>query len=308
MKVFRTSYKDAIEPAEENMRKMNEKIQKIFFRTKPLLYVLSKTVLPHQRIIGDWVIRETYELLDDSTLPKGTVSYSIWIETDVSSPKEIQAKKDTGFKIADDLNRVWTYVRGQPINAARLGLVFCDAPAAWTTNIKEVEKKLDAEISGMTGNIIIQPGHCLMYVTELPLSKALDVYESYKTAPDFIRALIELHYSALTSKRSEDRLIFFAKALEMVRGLYPGKSNQQIQDSLPVNITSNLQQSLHWLFGIANNRFDVRHVVQQKGTPPVLHPRISMQEHQSFEHDADLIIRTVICRQLGHEPFLVKYG
>jgi hypothetical protein len=280
---------------------------KIFFRTKPLLYVLSETVSPHQRIIGDWVIRETYEPLDDRTLPKGTVSYSVWIETEVSSPKEIWAKEDTGFKIADDLNRVWTYVCGQPINAALLGLVARDAPAAWTTNNKEVEKKLNAEISGMTCNGIIIRTRYRMYVMELPLSKVLDVYESYKTAPDFIRALIELHYSALTSNRLEDRLIFFAKALEMVRGLYPGKSDQQIQGSLPVNITSNLQQSLHWLFGIANNRFDVRHVVQQKGTPPVLHPRISMQEHQSFEHDADSIIRTVVCQQLGYEPFLVKH-
>lgn len=279
---------------------------KIFFRTKPLLYVLSETVSPHQYIIGDWVIRETYEPLDDRKLPKGTVSYSIWIETEVSSPEEIWAKKDIGFKIADDLNRVWTYVCGQPINAARLGLVVCDAPDAWTTNNKEVENKLHAEISGITGNIIFQTRY-YMYVMELPLSKALDVYESYKTASDLVHALIELHYSALTSKRSEARLIFFAKALEMVHKLLPGKRNQQKQDSLPVNITSNLHKSLPWLFEMSNERVDTRHVVQRTPTP-TLHKQMSVQERQSFEDDADLIIRTVVCQQLGYEPFLVKYG
>ena len=240
-------------------------------------------------------------------MPDGTVSYSIWIETEVSSPEEIWAKRSTAFELADDLNRVWTYVCGQPINAARFGLVACHAPAAWTTNAEEVEKDLQAAISGLTyKEISIQTRHWT-YFPELPLAKALDVRESYETASDFVRTLIELHYSALTSKRLEARLIFFAKALEIVRALLPGRKDQQKQKSLPVNITSELHESLHWLFGMANTRSDVRHIVQEV-TGPTLHPRMSAQEFRSFEHDADLVIRTAVCMQLGHEPFLVKGG
>ncbi|MBA7704942.1 hypothetical protein ES703_113765 [subsurface metagenome] len=240
-------------------------------------------------------------------MPDGTVSYSIWIETGVSSPEEIWAKKGTAFELADDLNRIWTYVCGQPINAARLGLVAYHAPAAWTTNAEEVEKDLPAAISGLTyKEISIQTRHWT-YCPELPLAKALDVRESYETASDFVRTLIELHYSALTSKRSEARLIFFAKALEIVRALLPGRKDQQKQKSLPAKITSDLHESLHWLFGMANTRSDVRHVVQRV-TGPTLHPRMSAQEFRSFEHDADLVIRTAVCMQLGNEPFLVKHG
>ena len=282
--------------------------RKVFFRSKPLLYVVASSPSPHQRSVGDWIIRESYEPLDDRTLPDGTVSYSIWIETEVSSPEEIWAKRSTAFELADDLNRVWTYVCGQPINVARFGLVACHAPAAWTTNAEEIEKDLQAAISGLTyKEISIQTRHWT-YCPELPLVKALDVRESYETAPDLVRALIELHYSALTSERSEARLFFFAKALEVVRKLLPGKNDPQKQNLLPVNITSDLHESLRWLFEMANRRSDVRHVVQGKVAPPTLHPRMSPQEFRSFEHDADLVIRTTVCKALGHKPFLVERG
>jgi len=282
--------------------------RKVFFKSKTQLYVVASNPSPHQRTIGDWIIRESYEPLDDRTLPDGTVSYSIWIETEVSSPEEICAKRSTAFELADDLNRVWIYVCGQPINVARFGLVACYAPAAWTTNAEEIEKDLQAAISGLTyKEISIQTRHWT-YCPELPLAKALDVRESYETASDLVRTLIELHYLALTSEVSQARLFFFAKALEIVRELLSGRKDQQKQKWLPVNITSDLHESLHWLFGMANERSDVRHVVQRKVTPPALQPRMSAQEFRSFEHDADLVIRTVVCKKLGHEPFPVKRG
>lgn len=281
--------------------------RKVFFKSKPQLYVLASTGSPHQRTVGDWIVRESYEPLDDRTLPDDTVSYSIWIETEVSSPEEIWAKRSKGFELAYDLNRVWTYVCGQPINVARLGLVAYHAPAAWTTNAEEVEKDLQAAISGLTyKEISIQTRHWT-YCPELPLAKALDVRESYETASDFVRTLIELHYLSLTSVKSEARFFFFAKALEIVRALLPSRTNRQKQKLLPVNIASDLHKSLHWLFDMANTRSNVRHVVQ-KGAITTLLPQMSVQEGRSFQHDADLVIRTVVCMQLGHEPFLVIHG
>jgi len=276
--------------------------QKIFFKSKPQIYVLTANCSPHQCIIGDWSIRESYELLHDRTLPDNTVSYSIWIETEVSSYKEIWTKRDSAFELADDLNRVWTYVCGQPINAARLGLVICHAPTAWTTNVEEVEWNLQA--GGLTGKVSIRTRHWA-YCQELPLRKVLDILKKYKTAPDIVRELIEIHYLALTSTLPEARLYFFAKGLEIVRKLLPGKDDQEKQKSLPVDIASDLQQSLHWLFDMANNRSDTRHVILKKVTPPKLLPRMSAQERESFEHDADLFIRTAVCMKLGQEPFVV---
>jgi len=277
--------------------------RKIFFKSKPQLFVLASADSTHQRSIGDWIVRESYEPIDDSTLPNGIVSYSILIETEVSSHEEIWSKQKTAFELADDLNRVWTYVCGQPINAARFGLFAYNAPPAWKTNSEEVEEFLQTASSGLKGKLSIQTRQWI-YCPELPLKKALDLRQDYKIAPDLIRTLIELHYSALISVRRESRLFLFANALEIVRALLPGRADKQKQNSLPDNIKNNLHESLHWLFYMANNRSDVRHVVK-KGT---LHPRMSSKEHNSFEHDADLFIRTVVCKELGYESFLVIHG
>jgi hypothetical protein len=278
----------------------------VFFKSKPHVYVFASMSAGHQRTVGDWVVRESWHRINDSTLPDGSVEYSVIIETDVSTPDEIWAKQNAAYELADDLNRVWTYACGQPLNVARLGLVEMNAPPAWTTNATEVEEKLHAAISGLTGHVSIQTRYWTYY-SELPLAKALDVWESYRTASDVIRTLIELHYSALTSERSEARFFFFAKALELVQAILPGRRNEQKQTSLPTDITNELDQSLHWLFDMANHRSDVRHVVQDK-MGPTIHPQMSAHESRSFEHDADLLTRTVVCMKLGHEPFTIKRG
>lgn len=204
------------------------------------------------------------------------------------------------------MNRVWTYACGRPLNAARLCLVERNAPSGWTTNAKDVEAQFHAANGGVGGQVSIQTRHWT-YCRELPLAQALDVRETYRSTSDVIRTLIELHYSALTAVRKEARLFFFAKALEIAQAVLRGRTRQQKQGSLPPEIRDDLDQSLNWLFRMANTRCDVRHVVQER-TPPTLHPRMSPQELQSFRHDADLVIRTVVCMNLGHEPFLMKEG
>jgi hypothetical protein len=241
----------------------------IFLKSKPHVYTIASIDDPHQRTLGDWIIRETWSEIDDSTLPDRSVQYSVVIETDVSTPEEIWAKRDAAYELADDLNRIWIYVCGEPLNAPRLGLVEMNAPPAWTTNAKEVEEELHASISRITCDLSIQTRYHT-YCPELPLAKALEVWESYRTGSDVIRTLIELHYSALTSERSQARYFFFAKALEIVQALLPGQRNEQKQNLLPADITNDLDQSLHWLFSMANNRSDVRHVFRIRTSPRLI--------------------------------------
>ena len=47
---------------------------------------------------------------------------------------------------------------------------------------------------------------------------------------------------------------------------------------------------------IANNRYNVRHVLK-KSRVPALNPAITDQESDDFEHDADLLIRSFICSE-----------
>lgn len=277
----------------------------IVFKSTPQVYVFQSSRDAHTRKVGNWVVRESFERSTELRSPNGSVNYSVVIETDVSTPEEIRARRSYAYELADDLNRVWTYVCGEPLNAARLSLVEMDAPPGWITNAPKMEKELQAIISGVTGQLSIVNRH-QTYCTDLPLSKALDLLDSYRTSSHAIRTLVELHYSALISERSEARCFFYAKALEVVRAILHGRTDKQKQKSLPVDITNELHKSLHWLFDMANNRSDARHVVQDNNGPTI-HPRMSAQEIRAFEHDADLVNRTVICMELGQEPFLVRH-
>ena len=192
---------------------VRKKPRKLFFRSRPQLYVIPGACAPHQRVIGDWTARESFEPVDDRTLPDGVISYSIWIETPVSCVEEIWEKRSAGYKLADVLNRVWTYACGRPINAAYLALVACDAPPAWSTNAAELEHTLRVEHAQLTAKISVEPRHWMSGPC-LPLARALDMREAYLSASPLVTTLIKLHYLALTDEGKEPRLFLLAKALE----------------------------------------------------------------------------------------------
>jgi len=56
----------------------------IFFNSEPQLLVPRSVGTPHESTIDCWSVREVGEPVTDSTLPHGTVSYSIRIEAHVS--------------------------------------------------------------------------------------------------------------------------------------------------------------------------------------------------------------------------------
>jgi hypothetical protein len=58
------------------------------------------------------------------------------------------------------------------------------------------------------------------------------------------------------------------------------------------------------LYGISNTRLETRHAI---ATPAQLqlHPQLTQDERIDFVHDADLVVRTTVCLQLGLEPFVV---
>ncbi len=109
----------------------------------------------------------------------------------------------------------------------------------------------------------------------LPLATAMHAREAYKRAEDMVKALVDIHYGALKLRRSEGKLFALANALELVRAVLPGRSDSAKQQSLRPEVTANLRQSLHWLFNIANNRFNVRHVLTKAAGKSALHPRLN---------------------------------
>ena len=89
--------------------------------------------------------------------------------------------------------------------------------------------------------------------------------------------------------------ILYAKALDLALDLLPGHMHSQKAAALPVNVRSELHQSLAWLGKMSNTRLETRHVASNGK----LLPRLSHTEGADFMHDADLVIRGVVENELG---------
>jgi hypothetical protein len=222
--------------------------------------------------------------------------------------------------LTDELDRVWTYAAGYPLKAMlHPTLQLIEGPERWHTNYKDVDRAIEHARSHsrfvIEGDWSIEPRQWIQ-MPVWPLKRALNILEQYRSTGIATHFLIELHYQSLTSRDTNSQLLFLVKTPELVESLLPGpkqkSDKKQIralkQKQLPDEITRELehgQDTLHWLFDIANNRRETRHIGHNPETASLL-PEITTAERRSFFHDADLLIRGVVARQLGHEPMIVK--
>ena len=135
------------------------------------------------------------------------------------------------------------------------------------------------------------------WLPNLPLVTVLRGRSKYLYASDPIHSLIEHHYDAQTASDSHSRLFSLAKGLEIVRAVLPGNSDLEKQSALDPELANSLKLGLHELFNIANNRREVRHIIRNPQSKE-LHPKITSQESDAFRHDADVITRSVVAKEL----------
>jgi hypothetical protein len=86
--------------------------------------------------------------------------------------------------------------------------------------------------------------------------------------------------------------------MELVQAMLPGNTDSKKENKLPDEIKSRLKTSLHQIMGLANIRYEIRHIVKDKKNC-TLHERLSNSEINAYKHDADLFIRFVACQELG---------
>lgn len=129
------------------------------------------------------------------------------------------------------------------------------------------------------------------------MRKALTARKSYLTASETLKALVDLHYFAHKVGDSYSSFFFLSKALELVRALIPGKTDDLKDKNLPEDVRSGLETSLHHIIGLANTRYEIRHIIKDKKNIS-LHEKMNNSEINSFKHDADLIIRSVVCTNM----------
>ena len=228
--------------------------------------------------------------------------YGLRIETLVSTEEEARERHAEALKLADDLNTVWAYVAGVPLSSHRVVLEFPKSPRGWRSNLETLEKSLPTAARMRITGVKFGAGRYLMPLPYWPLQDALAAVLAYRSANDTVRVLIGLHHGAMNQVGSESGLFLFAKALELARVMLPGQNDTQRQSALSTDVRHGLRQSLHWLYGIANGRLEIRHVVNGKG----LLPKLTPTERNDFMKDADLVIRGVTQRELGIRIVIVR--
>ena len=229
--------------------------------------------------------------------------YGLRMESQVTTKEEARHCHSEALRLASDLNAVWAYIAGVPLFPKRLVLQVVDSPNGWRTNFKKLESALPTA-ARFHGEVRISEGSYSLELPFMPLQRALAAVQAYHVASENVRVLMGLHFEALDQPGTQSGLFLLAKALELARGMLPGRDNKQRQAALPPDVRAELRQSLHWLYGIANHRLEIRHVIDKKNRS--LLPRLSAEERKDFVHDADIVIRGVIERELGIEAALVR--
>lgn len=264
---------------------------------KPRIYVLPEDGRPYDGQVDGFRVYETVEPCDDSGAPEDAVSYRIVAEKEVSSRDEALSVGGVVFDLAADLDRLWIYVTGEPLFYLRTSLEIVDAPDHWESNYNEVHDALYRE----------EPGPTLLGETKIsqtswrgfpyyPLEKALRLRPALENADDRLSHLVTLHHEALTTRGVHARLLMFAKAIELVDAMIDGARADK-EDYLPKATGEDLRRRFKWLWKIANGRIDTRHVVARETGE--LHPELTTEDREDFLHDADLVIRDVVCTRLG---------
>ena len=233
--------------------------------------------------------------------------YGLRMEASPQNREEAEKWHLEAIALARDLNKMRTYVAGVTLFPRYSALRILSGPDGWKTNYENVRAGLPAK--GMTYSAIqFSGGGYSLSLPFMPLGPALSAVQQYHQTNDTIRTLIDLHLEAIEQRGTQSGLFLFAKALELVRYILPGRDDAKRQAALPPESRNLLKQPLHWLFGIANERFEIRHIVTRQKQNPGLLPRLTQSERQDFLHDSDLVIRGVIQLELGINVAVAHQG
>jgi len=258
--------------------------------SKALLLKLREPDQTHRNRFGEVEIWDSAaDLADD----EGLIEYRIHLGIRVATREEVISRRYEVWRIAKELDRLWTYVTGSAINAISWKLAPVGPPEGWTSNHQEVSQKLPGQgepelIVGRRREWTVGPHY--------PLRTAVEALHAYRAATEPVRTLVELDYNAQRVWHGSGNFLFLAKGLELARAM-SGLTHQQFVADCDSELDGYLRRSAAWLFGIANTRLETRHVVQSPADLE-LHPRMSDDERRDYKHDASLVLRLVVSEAL----------
>jgi hypothetical protein len=159
------------------------------------------------------------------------------------------------------------------------------------------------------GDLVIgslQGGHVHWRTSSrFPLQTLVAGVAGYRSSDELTRAIIDFHFEGTMSETLNGPEFLFAKALDIVREILPGKTDEQKENSLPADLRETLTHSLHWLFEVANTRRDTRHPITKR--PLSLHPAMTGAEKLAYLRNTDAVLRGVVCHRLSIPYVDVRY-
>lgn len=263
--------------------------QTVWFETKPRPFAAPQGLPCHRGQVGSLFVSEHHDAACEAP-------YRIRFEAEVDSLEGLWKIRDEAFGLASDLDLIWSYVAGVPLFPTIRTVSLAPGPHGWTTNSDQAQAALSIGRAHLANQQIVS--RYLVTLPYLPLNASLKAVSSLRAADDVTRFLIELHVASLKDLTGSGAMVFLSKALEVVRAILPGDSDDQRERGLPQEVQAMMRRRLHWLYGIANQRVEVRHVIRDPSRLE-FHPRLTHEEKRDYQSDGDIVVRAIICQRLG---------
>jgi hypothetical protein len=281
------------------------------YKSDPKIYDIQSDGNHYHEFINDLSISEHFLANEKyKHISPALGDYYLTIETEVDETSELQSKYFAIKEFISELDRSWMYTCGHPLVKKVLTFTgpYVDFPdgniRGWESNFRDAERELNKGKAHVVASFVNYSHSAFSY---WPLQKALSTRKSYLAASKPIAALVDLHFFAHKVEDSYSSFLFLAKAMELVQAMLPGKTDDKKEKKLPDGFRSRLKTSLHHIMGLANTRYEIRHIVKEKQNC-TLHESLNNDEINAYKHDADLFIRFVVCRELAIPLIIPERG
>lgn len=271
------------------------------YETDPKIYGFKNLSKTYHCDTNGFKVSEVFTINPNyRNLREGLGDYFVRIEIEINDESQLLDIYPKVSNLAKSLDKAWMYACGHPLSKRHFSF---SAPyiehidgsiEGWSNNIKEIKEKMHRNEWSL--DINVEHIHWAYY-NEYPLSNAMNIIDSLSHATEQLNTLVDFHYLSHKVEDGYSMCFFLAKGLELVRSLLPGKPLQVKEKNLS-DISEHLYSSLNKLYDLSNNRFEVRHIVRNLENL-TLHPRMTNEEFKIFKHDSDLVIRSVVCSNLG---------
>lgn len=270
------------------------------YRSLPLRCGLPKAAIPYTDVLKGWGIEEEWTPTEKTERNVSLVDYQISLNREVArhenrnkQEEELLQLQEEAFLLINNLKLLWPLIFLSLQSLPRT-MTATNAPECWASNSSEVLNSFH-QMEVWTTMTVRE--HSWVILPYAPLDKIVTAYKAYESASPPLRTLVELYHDALQSD-GQAAMFTLAKALELVRAILPARTDQAKMKQLPPEALSDITRDLSWLFTIANNRYEIRHVVKDI-TGPHLHQQITFDEKKDFIQNASRIIRATICQAFG---------